>query len=167
VLADWSRTRSGFSLITQNVDGLHERAGTDSVIRLHGSIWHLRCWNGCEAGRTDWHDDTAPFNALPPRCPHCEGMARPAVVWFGESLDPHVLHAASDACACDVFLTIGTSANVYPAAGLVPQAKALGAFTVEINPDATGASGIVDVSIRGNAETVLPDLQQRLAHPLR
>jgi NAD-dependent deacetylase len=89
-------------------------------------------------------------------------MARPAVVWFGESLDADVLRAALHASACDVFLTIGTSATVYPAASLVPHAKNHGAFTVEINPDATDASALVDVSIRGPAETVLPDLQRRL-----
>jgi NAD-dependent deacetylase len=162
VLAEWSHTLRGFQLITQNVDGLHERAGTEGVIRLHGSLWRLRCWQACDAGRTGWHDDTSPFESLPPRCPHCGGLARPAVVWFGEQLDYKVLQAAAEACACDVFLTVGTSAIVYPAAGLVPQAQSRGAFTVEVNPDATGASGLVDVSLRGGAETILPDLQQRL-----
>jgi NAD-dependent deacetylase len=161
VLAGWSRELPGFALITQNVDGLHERAGSDPI-RLHGSIWRLRCWQPCEAGRDDWLDETAPFAHLPPRCPHCGGLARPAVVWYGETLDAAALGAAAEACACNVFLTIGTSAVVYPAASLLPLARSRGAFTVEINPDATGASGLVDVSIRGPAETILPDLAARL-----
>jgi NAD-dependent deacetylase len=158
VLARWTRQRSGVTLITQNVDGLHERAGADRLLRLHGSIWHLRCFTGCAAGRTDWHDDTSPLPTLPPRCPHCGGLARPAVVWFGESLDPTVVAAATAATACDVFLTIGTSSVVYPAAGLVHQAKRRGALTIEINTDTTEASGLVDLAIRGKAEEILPRL---------
>jgi NAD-dependent deacetylase len=158
VLARWTRDRPGVTLITQNVDGLHERAGAERLIRLHGSIWRLRCWTGCAAGREDWLDETTPLPTLPPRCPHCGGLARPAVVWFGESLDPRILDRAVAATECDVFLTIGTSAVVYPAAGLVHQAKRCGALTVEINPDATDASGRVDLAIRGRAEEVLPRL---------
>lgn len=156
VLARWTRERPGFTLITQNVDGLHERAGAERLLRLHGSIWHVRCWNRCAAGRTDWRDDTVPLPRLPPACPHCGALVRPSVVWFGESLDPNVIAAAgAAAAACDVFLTIGTSSIVYPAAGLVLEAKRRGAFTAEINTEATPASDLVDVSIRGNAGDVL------------
>lgn len=155
VIATWTRTRPATTLITQNVDGLHERAGSADVVRLHGSIWQLQCWEGCREAGTGWTDDTVPLTPLPPRCPYCGGLARPGVVWFGEPLDPAVLHRATEACACDLFLTIGTSAIVYPAAGLVHEAKRHGAFTVEINPDATDASGLVDLSIRGTAEDVL------------
>jgi NAD-dependent deacetylase len=158
VLARWTRQRPGVTLITQNVDGLHERAGSERLVRLHGSIWRMRCWNACDAGRLDWLDDTAPLPTLPPRCPHCGGLARPAVVWFGEGLDPDILAAADRATTCDVFLTVGTSAVVYPAAGLVHQAKRRGALTVEINTDTTGASGSVDVVLQGKAEDVLGDL---------
>lgn len=160
VLARWTRERPGFTLITQNVDGLHERAGAERLLRLHGSIWHVRCWRGCPAGLNDWLDDTVPQPRLPPRCPHCGGLVRPAVVWFGESLDPEVVSAAAAATACDVFLTIGTSSIVYPAAGLVHQARRQGAFTVEINIETTGASDAVDVSLRGKAEAVLAELDE-------
>jgi NAD-dependent deacetylase len=154
VLARWTRERPGFTLITQNVDGLHERAGAERLIRLHGSIWHVRCWRGCSDGSRDWRDDTAPLPKLPPTCPHCGG-----IVWFGEPLDAEVVAAAAAATACDVFLAIGTSAVVYPAAGLIHQAKRHGAFTVEINVDETEASDEVDVSLRGKAEEILPMLE--------
>jgi NAD-dependent deacetylase len=162
VLAAWTK-RPGVrtTLITQNVDGLHERAGADSILRLHGSIWRLRCWQACDAGRAGWHDDTAPLPTLPPRCPHCHGLARPDVVWFGEALEPQVLDAATAACACDLFLIVGTSAVVYPAAGLLPTAAAHGAFTVEINTEPTDASRLVDVSLQGRAEEILGELDIR------
>jgi NAD-dependent deacetylase len=160
VLARWTLEREGFTLITQNVDGLHERAGAVRLIRLHGSIWHVRCWRACPAGREDWRDDAVPQPRLPPSCPHCGGFVRPGVVWFGEPLDPGVMRAAAAAAAaCDVFLSIGTSAVVYPAAGLISQARRGGAFTVEINTDVTDASTLVDVSLRAPAAETL----QRLA----
>ncbi len=165
VLARWTRERTGVTLITQNVDGLHERAGTEGLLRLHGSIWHVRCWNRCDAGRADWFDDTAPFPALPPRCPHCGGLVRPGVVWFGESLDPNTLAAAARAAACDVFLTVGTSAVVYPAAGLVHEARRRGALTVEINTDTTGASSAVDVVLQGRAEELLGEIDGQVGRP--
>lgn len=159
VLGRWTRERPGFTLITQNVDGLHERAGAERLIRLHGSIWHVRCWARCAAGRHDWLDTTVSQPRLPPLCPHCGAIVRPGVVWFGEPLNPAVVAAATAAAAAsDLFLTIGTSSVVYPAAGLVHHAKHHGAFTVEINPDVTEASRFVDVSIRGKAEDLLPDL---------
>jgi NAD-dependent deacetylase len=157
VLAAWSRTRRA-TLITQNVDGLHERAGAERLIRLHGSIWHVRCWNRCPAGRADWLDERVPIGTLPPRCPHCGGLVRPAVVWFGEPLDQAVLDRARAAAACDVFLTVGTSAVVYPAAGLIPGAKAAGALVVEINPDATGTSHMADVTLRMKADEALTSI---------
>jgi NAD-dependent deacetylase len=162
VLARWTRERGGFSLVTQNVDGLLERAGADPIIRLHGSIWHVRCWRDCPAGRADWLDDTAPLPALPPRCPHCGGLVRPGVTWFGEALDPEPLERATAAAACDVFLTIGTSAQIFPAAGLVPLARRHGAFVVEINPEATHASDAVDVALRETAEDALAALDRLL-----
>jgi NAD-dependent deacetylase len=155
-IADWSRHFPQFTLITQNVDGLHERAGTAHVIRFHGSIWELRCWKCC--GVPPWSDDRAPLPELPPRCPSCGGLARPGVVWFGEPIDPQVLARCDDALACDVFLVIGTSSVVYPAAGLARTAAQRGAFTVEINPDATEASGRVNLSLRARAEELLPTL---------
>ena len=97
-----------------------------------------------------------------PRCPHCAAPARPAVVWFGEALDDRDLRAALDATACDVFLTVGTSSVVYPAAGLVDQARRRGAFTAEINAEATPATTLVDLAVQGPAELVLPDVDRLL-----
>lgn len=160
VLARWS-ARQGFTLITQNVDGLHERAGTANIIRFHGSIWDLQCAVGCGAPR--WEDRTAPLPALPPACPACGGLARPGVIWFGETIDLDVLQRSSKAAAgADVFLSIGTSSQVYPAAGLLHQAHRAGAFTAEINPGATGASSAVDLAIAAPAEDALPMLDARM-----
>ncbi len=182
VIAEWSM-RDGCRVLTQNVDDLHLRAGTQGLVRLHGSIWELKCWNDC--GQRPWRDErlvwgaTGPFavrgpdrvrattgtsgqlvNDAPgcPRCPTCGGLARPAVVWFGEALDPSDVDAARAACDCDVFVTVGTSAVVYPAAGFVHEAKRRGAFTAEVNLDVTAASSTVDITIRGAAEHVLPQL---------
>ena len=163
ILAAWTQQKAGTTVITQNVDGLHERAGTNPITRLHGSIWHVRCWDGCAPGRADWRDDTVPLTTLPPRCPHCGGLARPGVVWFGESLDPAVLERATEAAArCDVFLAVGTSAVVYPAAGLVPHARRSGATVIEINPEATDASGIADVLLRLPADEALDAVDKLL-----
>jgi NAD-dependent deacetylase len=151
VLAKWSEA-PGFTLVTQNVDGLHERAGTRSVIRYHGSIWTLKCSGGC--GAADWDDLRVPLDPLPPRCASCGALARPGVVWFGEAIPPSAARAAQAAAACDLFLSIGTSSVVYPAAGLVAEARAHGAFTVEINPETTGAA--VDIAIPLAAEIALP-----------
>ena len=96
VLARWSE-RPGFALITQNVDGLHERAGTRNLIRFHGSIWELRCAAGC--GAAPWESYEAPIGSLPPTCPACAGIARPGVVWFGENIDPDVLERSSAVAA--------------------------------------------------------------------
>ena len=162
VLAEWSRRFSNFRLITQNVDGLHERAGTHNVIRLHGSIWEVSCWQGCRQSPKRWRDETVNFTELPPRCPYCGGLIRPGVVWFGETLETNVVSQAMNAMQCDVFLTIGTSAVVYPAAGFLEQAKAKGAFTVEINPEATPATRMVDLALAGHAEAVLPQIAAAL-----
>ena len=157
VIAAWGRRLRGFQLVTQNVDGLHERAGSAGVIRLHGSIWHLRCWNAC-GGSGEWRDQRVPLPALPPSCPACGGLARPAVVWFGEPLDPRAWTAADAAVRCAVFLAVGTSAVVQPAASLVARARDAGAFVVEVNPEATPASGEAAVTLRGSAHEVLPQL---------
>lgn len=162
VLADWSLRFPQFALITQNVDGLHERAGTARVLRLHGSIWDVGCWNECTASAHRWRDDTVPFPAMPPACRHCGGPLRPGVVWFGEMLDADVVDACLEATRCDVFFTIGTSALVYPAAGLVDRARQHGAVTVEINPESTPASGGVDIVIAQPAELALPAIDGQL-----
>src|SRR5258705_54238 len=97
-------------VITQNVDDLHIRAGTRDLIRLHGSLSELRCFDGCGQGATPWRDERVPLPDAVPRCPYCGGRARPAVVWVGQSLDPADRERGSDATACDLLLTVGTSA---------------------------------------------------------
>jgi NAD-dependent deacetylase len=162
VLAAWSARYPQFTLITQNVDGLHERAGTRNVVRFHGSLWELACWKGCARSPSRWLDETVPISELPPRCPHCRGLARPGVVWFGEPIDRSVLEASLAALDCDVCLVVGTSGLVYPAAGLADEARRRGAFTVEINPEPTEATDRFDLSIQGPAEEVLDRLDGRL-----
>jgi len=167
VIARWSE-RPGCQVITQNVDDLHVRAGTKNLVRLHGSIWELSCAGedlsgGCGAGA--WRDERVPLAELPPRCPDCHGLARPAIVWFGEALALEDIDSAVRATACDVFLTVGTSAVVYPAAGLVHEAQRRNAFVVEINAEVTPASSVVDVAILGAAEVVLPQIDELLRPP--
>jgi NAD-dependent deacetylase len=162
VLAAWSRRFPAFTLVTQNVDGLHERAGTRNVVRFHGSLWEVACWAGCRPGR--WTDRTVPFRELPPRCPHCGGVLRPGVVWFGEAIEPVIFESALRALDCDLCLVVGTSSGVYPAAGLSLEARRRGAFLAEINPERTSASGLVDLAISGRAEEVL-DRVERLLPP--
>jgi NAD-dependent deacetylase len=163
VIAGWSR-RPGCVVITQNVDDLHLRAGTTGLVRLHGSIWELVCSKRCRAGSTPWRDERVPLPESVPTCPSCGGPARPAVVWFGESLRAGDLAAARRAASCDVFLAVGTSSVVYPAAGLVLEARQQGAFTAEINLEDTPATTSLALAIRGTAESVLPSINA-LMHP--
>lgn len=163
VLAEWSRRFPRFTLVTQNVDGLHERAGTRNVVRFHGSIWELACSRGCAESPARWRDETVPFPELPPRCPRCGGLARPGVVWFGEPIDREVLEASLAALDCEVCLVVGTSAVVYPAAGLADEARHRGAFTVEINPEPTEATERFDLAIQGRAEEVLDEVERRFS----
>ena len=143
-----------FTLITQNVDGLHDLAGSGRILKLHGDIWRLRC-TACGA---HWPDRRATLPKLPPHCA-CGGLARPGVVWFGEPLPEGMMKEAEHAAASsEVFLVIGTSAVVYPAAGLVPYAKQSGATVIEINPDSTAFSETVDFALHGPAGELLPNL---------
>jgi NAD-dependent deacetylase len=162
VLAAWSRRFPEFRIVTQNVDGLHERAGTRSVVRFHGSLWEIRCAGACAASPASWAEERVPLPELPPRCPHCGGLARPGVVWFGEAIDPGVLARATAALECDVCLVVGTSSVVYPAAGLAQHARRLGAFTAEINPERTDLSGEMDLSIALPAEEALDAIDRNL-----
>ncbi len=143
-----------FTMLTQNVDGLHQRAGSVGVVELHGSIMR---WRGVQTA-TPAEVPRGPFESFPPTLETGE-IIRPAVVWFGETLPPDAIEAASAALdACDLFLSIGTSSVVYPAAGFIHTAKANGATTIEINPEDTPNSGITDIALRGKAGEVLPRL---------
>jgi NAD-dependent deacetylase len=143
-----------FTLITQNVDGLHDRAGSGKILKLHGDIWRLRC---LECG-ANWPDRRASLPKLPPHC-QCGGIARPNVVWFGEPLPDGMMKEAEHAAeSAQVFLVIGTSANVYPAASLVPFARHTGAKVIEINTDDTPFTNMVDCALRGPAGEILPQL---------
>ena len=163
VLAAWTQRSDRWRVVTQNVDDLHIRAGTRDLVRLHGSIFELRCWGECSGSPRSWRDERVPFPSMPPRCTHCGGLARPGVVWFGESLSEDDLDAALELTACDVFITAGTSAVVYPAAGLVQEARRQGAFTVELNVEWTDATSGVDLAIQAPAEVTLAALERLLA----
>jgi len=143
-----------FTLITQNVDGLHDRAGSRNLLKVHGDIWEVRC-QACGRQR---RDDRVPLPELPPRC-ECGGIERPGVVWFGEPLPSDVWDRAERAARqAQVFIVAGTSAVVYPAAGLAPLARAAGAKLIEVNLEETPFSEEVDCSLRGRAGELLPQL---------
>jgi NAD-dependent deacetylase len=153
-LAELERTKPHFTLITQNVDGLDERAGCRNVLKLHGDIWVMRC-TGCGRER---RDETPSLAELPPRC-ECGCLLRPGVVWFGEALPGDLWREAEDAArSAGVFLVIGTSAVVYPAAGLIWLARSSGAKVIEINPEETPLTGQLDRALRGAAGELLPQL---------
>jgi NAD-dependent deacetylase len=142
-------------LITQNVDGLHQRAGSHDAIALHGSILQDR-W--LDAPRACCSADVLE-NGPPPRCPVCGNLRRPAVVWFGEHLPPDALVAAEAAVqACDLMLVIGTSGVVYPAAGLVLGAHQRGVRVVIVNPEPTDLDPVADLCLHERAAQCLPPL---------
>ena len=143
-----------FLLVTQNVDGLHQRAGSRRVVELHGSIARVKCSReGAIVER--WEAEPGEV----PRCANCGAFLRPDVVWFEEMLPPEALASAEDAARrCDLLRVIGTSAEVYPAAGLPLLARKHGARIVEINPNATALSTHADYVLRGASGAVLPRL---------
>jgi len=143
-----------FTLITQNIDGLHCRAGSKNVIELHGNITRTKCFND-NTPVTDWPET----EDVPPRCPNCGGLLRPDVVWFGEAMpEEETKRAFIDSTGCDIFLSIGTSAEVYPAAALPMHAQKSGATLVEINTDATSLATQADFVLIGKAGVILPKL---------
>jgi NAD-dependent deacetylase len=154
-----------FRIFTQNIDGLHQRAGSRSVTELHGSVWQLRCTK-CEA---EW-EQTGDLQGVP-RCviPECGEIARPAVIWFGESLNPDVWIRAQLATKCDTFLIVGTSASVDPVARLVPNAQAHRAKIIEVNLEPSGISKMADISLFGKAGEILPQLivTEPLSHDMQ
>jgi NAD-dependent deacetylase len=153
-LAEMEAALPDLTLITQNVDGLHQAAGSRNVLELHGDIWRMRC-TGCERVS---EDRRVPLPEIPPRCPKCGALLRPDVVWFGESLPLEVLDAAWAASArCRLMLVVGTSAVVQPAASLPIVALRSGARLVEVNPAETPLSAHAHEILHGPAAEVLPE----------
>jgi NAD-dependent protein deacetylase/lipoamidase len=145
------------TLVTQNVDGLHQRAGSKDVIEYHGNIFDDRCFKeGCVVESLG--------DGEPPSCPRCGGLVRPGVVWFGEAIPKQARDTSFAAAShCDVFLSIGTSSLVYPAAGLIEVARENGATTVEINPEPTVQAETFDFTLAARSGKVLPELLESLA----
>lgn len=153
-VAELERRRDCFWLVTQNVDGLHQAAGSRKLSELHGNIWKVRC-TVCEKV-TENREVPIP---IPPTCLACGGLLRPHIVWFGETLNATDLdHGMKAAASCEVMVIIGTSGIVYPAASLAPLARAAGAFVIEINREPTPLGGIADLSFQGRASEVVPVL---------
>ncbi|MEO8121860.1 MAG: NAD-dependent deacylase [Rhodoferax sp.] len=164
VIAKMARHVPRLTVITQNVDDLHERAGSEAVFHLHGSLFRPYCFAckrahilvpGIPAGVSD------KTHIKPPKCAHCGGWIRPGVVWFGENLPAGVWRESADAVAnCDVMFSIGTSADVIPAASLPVDAAARGAYVVQVNPMVTPLDDLAQLNLRGNAGVVLPALYE-------
>jgi NAD-dependent deacetylase len=153
-----SAEKRRLTVITQNVDRLHHAAGSRNVIELHGNLVTWRC-TSCGEER---EERGGPFGAYPPRCA-CGGSRRPGVVWFGELLPEKALRDTYEALrACDLFMSVGTSAVVEPAAGFLHEVRARGCDTVEINRDPTPATRLVTWSVQGRAGAILPKLLETL-----
>jgi len=148
-----------FTLITQNVDGLHDQAGNRRILKLHGDIWETRC---CMCGNSVI-DKAEREQPLPPLC-ECKGKLRPGVVWFGEFL-PEIVHeqAISSSKSSELFFSVGTSAQVYPAAALPSLARQHGAYVVEVNIEKTSAADYADEVLIGKSGEVLPELLEYFA----
>ena len=151
--------KGDFTLITQNVDGLHRQAGSKNSIELHGNIFVNRC---SQCGQRA-SDDALDFDSLPPRCPRCQGAMRPDVVWFGESLNPvNIEDAFAKSRQATLFLSLGTSAVVHPAASLPMLARESGALLIEINPESTPLTPLADLAISDSSARALPPLVEKI-----
>ena len=155
-LVDMAHHIPDFSLITQNVDGLHRMAGSPRVIELHGNLQRVRC-SSCGRQAEAWEEAYGEV----PRCESCGGLLRPDVVWFGESLPRTELESAVEAArACHVFFSIGTSGVVQPAASLAYAAHNRGAVVVEVNAEPTPLTPKVDFALHGKSGEILPAIVQ-------
>jgi NAD-dependent deacetylase len=156
VIASIEQKKSNFNLITQNVDGLHQKAGSKKCLELHGNIWKTRC---TDEGKV-LDNLESPLKTIPPMC-ECGAMLRPHIVWFGESLPEDVIQSSFKAVEeCDLMLVVGTSAVVQPAASLPGIAKNSGAYVIEVNAEKTPISSIVDDSYIDKAGKILPLLEK-------
>lgn len=158
VLARWERRFEDFTLVTQNVDGLHRRAGSTRILELHGDLWELRC-TACSRSARNLE---VPLRPLPPCCP-CGALLRPGVVWFGESLPENAWMAAVNAVRqAEVVVVAGTSGIVQPAASLPLVAHASGAWVIEVNLTPTPLSFQADARLEGPSGEVLPRIEKEL-----
>ncbi len=152
-LAEMEAALSHFTLVTQNIDGLHREAGSKNILYLHGDIWLVRCTE-CDY-RSE--DRRTPLPELPPRCPRCNAMLRPDIIWFGEALNPKTLYQAEQAFKkADIALVVGTSAVVYPAAYLPFFTIEKGGRVIEFNMERTALSDYASEVILGPSEETLP-----------
>lgn len=157
-LAKMEKLLTEFYVITQNVDGLHQKAGSSKVIELHGNIFKNKCFLN-----NHYIESLDVINEIPPRCPICGSYIRPDIVWFGEFLDLENISLSETVTRdCDVFFSIGTSSVVYPAAGFIVLAKENGATLVEINPEETEKSYLADYIFREKSGAVLPRIVDEL-----
>jgi NAD-dependent deacetylase len=144
-------------VVTQNIDGLRQRAGSGDVVELHGSMFRFKCLHGRHTGFV--LDDFADQEVKPPRCPECGDLLRPDVVWFGEALpDDAIDRAQALSAACDVMLVVGTSGVVYPAAAMPLVAKEAGATVIDVNPERDALTAAADIFLRGPGGEILPRL---------
>jgi NAD-dependent deacetylase len=156
-IAELETLRPQVSVITQNIDGLHQRAGSGDVIELHGTMNSFRCLHGRHSGFG--FEDFADQQQKPPRCPRCGDLLRPEVVWFGEALPPDAIGRAQQlSAACEVMLVVGTSGVVYPAAALPLIAQEAGALVIDVNPEKDALATHADVFLKGPGGAVLPQL---------
>lgn len=157
-LVEFARRRPGvLTVVTQNVDDLHQRAGNADTIRLHGDILSDRWFEACPHGRSC--EPAAAVGGRPPRCADCGNLVRPGVVWFGEMLPPGAIEAAERAASvAGVMLVVGTSGAVWPAAGLAARARRAGAFVAIVNPHPSEIDAEAQVLLRGTAAQLLPRL---------
>lgn len=152
-IAEMEALFPNFFLITQNVDGLHRRAGNHKLMEIHGNLWLVRC---TREGAV-WENHEVPLKEIPPRCGRCGALLRPHVVWFGESLDPENLRLAYQLLkGCEVLLVVGTSGVVQPVASFPWEAKKHGAYVVEVNIEPTPITRISDLFLKGKASEILP-----------
>lgn len=152
IIANLEKKRVGISVVTQNIDGMHQRAGSTGVIELHGSLWRVRCpKHGVK------EDIAQKYHSY--KCEECGNWLRPDIIWFGDMLNQSVVNEATQVIRrCNLFISIGTSGVVWPAAGFPRIAKENGAFCVEINPEANEMSNMYDRNIRDAASVALEKL---------
>lgn len=162
-LEDWCSSHGKeFSLVTQNIDDLHRVAGSKRIYEIHGNIWQVKCLNACTNKIYEMRE--SPLGKIPPECPDCNGILRPNIVWFGEMLDPFVIHSVeADLLECDLLFTVGTSTTVYPAASFPLTIRSRGHPVIEINVEETEFTPLATLFIKGLSGHSLPGIVDLLS----